>query len=249
MVYLLSALQFTQGLFSLIFVSVAIIVAIFITKRYFQYSSKEHLFVGLAWIGLAGPWFSDAIVFLSILFGNLVGLPYGIIEYTNITIFVSILFTYYAPIALMLWLTAFTKLLNLKTRTSWLLITGFINMIFEIMFIIGTLSFFSLMGTYSGPFSYQWGILTTIFYIFTIIVALYTGILFGYRALKTDNKEGKLRGKLLILSFILFSIGSLIPYVWFDIISLIITRLILVLCVITFYFGLNMPDFVKKILL
>jgi len=43
--------QIMQGFFSLFFVVVAVIIAILIILKYFQYESPEHLYVGLAWLG------------------------------------------------------------------------------------------------------------------------------------------------------------------------------------------------------
>jgi len=75
------------------------------------------------------------------------------------------------------------------------------------------------------------------------------GLLFAYKTLKAEAAESKLNGRFLMISFILFTVGSLIPYIWFDIWGLVTSRIILVFCVITFYFGLNMPQFVKNLIL
>jgi hypothetical protein len=245
----LTIFEIFQGMFSLIFILVAVIIASLIIQKYFQYRSLEHLFVGLAWIGLAGPWFSDAIVFLSVLIGNLVNSKYTLQDYTILTKIVSTLMTYYIPIALLFWLVAFTKLLKIKNRKFILIIFSVIHMVFIILFIIFTFYNFSLLGIYQGPFSYQWGTLTMIFYLYAIFLALFTGISFGYQALKSEAPENKLKGKFLLLSFALFTLGAIIPYLWFDLISLMLSRLILVGCVISFYIGLNMPNFVKKLVI
>lgn len=241
--------QILQGIFSLIFVLVAVVIAIFIIRRYFQYQSPEHLYVGLAWIGLAGPWFADAIVFPSILIGNLIDPSLTAAFYTNITVFVSLIMTYYAPLAIIFWLFAFTKLLGTPNRKLILILFGFFNVLMEIIIVVFTFYGFSYIGIYNGPFSYQWGLVTTIFYLSAIFTALISGLLFAYKALKAEATESKLRGKFLIVSFIAFTIGSIIPYLWTDISGLVTSRIILVFTVIMFYIGLNMPQFVKQLIL
>jgi len=218
-------------------------------RRYFQYASLEHLYVGLAWIGLAGPWFADAFVFPSILIGNLIDPSLPSAFYTSITITVSLITTYYAPFAIILWLFAFTKLLGLENRKPILIIFILFNILMEAVMIIFTFYKFKYIRTYNGPFNYQWGLITTIFYLSAIFTALISGLLFAYKALKAETPESKLRGKFLIISFILFAIGSIIPYVWFDVWGLVISRIILVITVIMFYFGLNMPQFIKDLIL
>ncbi|MBD3198087.1 MAG: hypothetical protein GF317_23760 [Candidatus Lokiarchaeota archaeon] len=245
----LTTFQIIQGSFSLFFIVVAVVIAAFIIQRYIQYKSIEHLYVGLAWLGLAGPWFSDAIVFPTILIGNLINPTLTSADYLSITIAVSLITTYYIPIAILFWLFAFTKLLGSENRKLIMIIFTLINLVFEVLFVFFTFYDLSYIGTYKGPFTYQWGLLTTIFYLTAIFTALISGLLFANKALKTDAKESRLKGKFLIISFVLFTIGSIIPYVWFDIIGLVLSRLILVTCVITFYFGLNMPKFVKELII
>ncbi|MBD3212091.1 MAG: hypothetical protein GF311_05720 [Candidatus Lokiarchaeota archaeon] len=242
--------QILQGTFSLIFVVVAIIIAILIIRRYIQYKSPEHLYVGLAWIGLAGPWFADAVVLPAILIGNLINPAVSAANYVPITLVVSLITTYYAPLAIMFWILAFTKLLRLENRKKVVILFGAIFIIFEILMIIFPfIDFNYYIGTYNGPFDYDWGLITTIFYLSAIFTALVSGLLFAYRAYKAENPESNLRGKFLIISFIAFAVGSLIPYVWTDISGLVVSRIILVFVVIMFYFGLNMPNFVKSLIL
>jgi len=64
---------------------------------------------------------------------------------------------------------------------------------------------FSYIGAYIDPFSYQWGLITTIFYLSAIFKDLISGLLFAYKALKAEAVESKLKGKFLMISFILFT--------------------------------------------
>ena len=83
--------------------------------------------------------------------------------------------TYYAPLAIMFWLFAFTKLLGSKNRKSILIIFSFINILLEFLMIFFTFYDFNYIGTYIGPFNYQWGLITTIFYLSAIFTALISG--------------------------------------------------------------------------
>ena len=60
----LEVVDFLQGLFSLLFVIISLVLGFTILTKFFKYKSKLYILVGLSWIGVANPWFPDSISFL-----------------------------------------------------------------------------------------------------------------------------------------------------------------------------------------
>jgi hypothetical protein len=89
-----------------------------------------------------------------------------------------------------------------------------------------------------------------IFQVLGVLVAFITGVIFSRNSMKADDSKVKLKGKILLLAFILFTIGafmdaviSLTPF------TLIIVRLILISSAIFYLFGFLLPDKIAELIL
>jgi hypothetical protein len=231
-----------QGIMSLLFVCIAIIVCSKIITRYFKYKKIEFLLIGGAWIGMAVPWVPDSINLIMLVASDSV-LP----DDLYLIIGNSLL-----PLFILLWLIGFSKLLAVtpKNLKLILIIWIIVGILYELLFFSFLSSNLKLVGIYKGPFHYEFGDIITIFFIVFIVIVLITGILFAKESLKSDNQEIKLKGKLILSAFLLFTVGalldssiSLIPF------TVVLTRGILILSIITFYLGFILPDWAKKFLL
>ena len=120
----LENIEVFAALFSLIFVVISWILAVSILSKYFKFRIRELLFVGIAWIGIAMPWTSDSISFIMIM---AIGEPLN--PYAKVIIELTFL-----PIALIMWLTAFTDLIYQNHQKLVLTITIISSVIFEILF-------------------------------------------------------------------------------------------------------------------
>ncbi|MFX1340049.1 MAG: hypothetical protein ACFFDK_15670, partial [Promethearchaeota archaeon] len=128
-----------------------------------------------------------------------------------------------------------------------LIIFFIIGIIFEIIFFYFLFTQPNLIGTFKTPFQVVYGLYIEVFLVIFLLVVLITGILFGKQSLRSDNPEVKLKGKFLIIAFILFTIGafldSIVPELF------ILARIVLDISALLFYFGFMLPDWLKERLL
>ena len=122
----LETLDIINGIFSMVFVAISLLVGIIILSKYLQYKEKIYLFVGATWILISEPWWPSTLSFI-IAINNEVGLSeelYFLIG--NILI----------PVAIIIWLIAFTEFLYTEKRKIILSIVSIYGIIFEILFFI-----------------------------------------------------------------------------------------------------------------
>ncbi len=240
----LGILQIVQGSLSLIYITITLVLSGIFISRYFSLAKSEFLFIGLALIGMASPWFPEALGFLIIFITN------GIMSdqfYLNSVIIIFIIFTSYLPVAVMSWLIAITKLLNLKKRKEILITFLIISIFFEITFYIFASIDLSLIGTFVDPFNSMESTFIAIFYVVIMILLLITGFVFSFISMKSEIPKIKLKGKIILLGFIMFLIGGSLPYFVYDILSLVITRVIVLMSSILMYLGFLLPNRVLKL--
>jgi hypothetical protein len=241
----LQPIDYINGISSLIYVSVSIIVGLIILSHYFQKKNRIFLLMGLTWMGMSEPWLPSGISFLS----NLItgkGLPlelYAIIG--NLLI----------PASVLCWLIAFTQLICPKKQHLILSIYVIIGILFEIIFFLLLFINPSAIGVFSAGSSlvhidieYKTFILA--YLLFIDVTMLITGIFFARESLTATTPELKLKGKFLLLAFLAWCIGGLVDSALpLNLITLPITRILLVLSGILFYFGFILPPGIKNIFL
>lgn len=242
----LQVLEIFQGALSLIYVGLTILVSAVILYKYFQYKAENLLYVSIALLGLSAPWIPDGVTFLIIL---VTGGAMTESVYIMLSLLLIVVTTYFVPFAVVAWLYVLSNLIKMKSRILFLRISLVIALIFEIIFTMFLLIDIDLIVTYSSPFDYQWSSLTTIFYLSVIGIIVATGLLFARESTKSPSAEIKLKGKVIFIAIISFTVGSLIPYVFYTIPSLIIARIFLVTCSIEFYIGFMLPKWVKELLI
>ncbi|MHA2326421.1 MAG: hypothetical protein ACXACB_13530, partial [Promethearchaeota archaeon] len=120
----LTTLEVLTGSFSLVTVIISTIIGLRIVSKYFLYRKKELLLVGLTWILLCEIWWSSAFSFLAALF---TGVGFSPELY-------FILGNLFVPIALLLWLTAYTDFLYKEKQKLILLIASIIGIIYYFTF-------------------------------------------------------------------------------------------------------------------
>ena len=120
----LDLLDIVNGTFSLIFVIISLFVGIVILSKYFKYKEKIYFLVGVTWIFISEPWWPSSLSFLVAL-GNGIGIS------QELYFLIGNLFV---PLAIALWLLAFTEFLYTEKRKLILLTFGIYGLIFEILF-------------------------------------------------------------------------------------------------------------------
>jgi len=236
----LSPLDTINGVCSLIFVAISLLVGFIILSRYFRYKERIYFFVGMTWILISCPWWSSSLSFLVAL-SNGVGItPKAYFTIGNILV----------PFAIILWLFAFTEFLYTKKRKLILLVFALYGLIFEILFFTFLFVEPNLIGELNPPVDVRYNSFIMIYLISFLLIVVITGLLFANLSLKSKDPEVKLKGKLLIIAYITFSVGALLDSaIPLNEVTIIITRLILIISAICWYGGFLLPKWMKKYLL
>jgi len=215
-------------------------VGITISSKYFKYKQRAFLFVGIAWIGLCEPWLSSSISFLlAITTGE--GLSpemYAIIGMT------------FVPISILSWIIAYADLIMKKHKKLIIIVFVIYGVIFEVcLFYLLSIDPALIVILYD-PVDAEYQTIIRVFLLILIITVCITGILFARESLKSKNPEIRLKGKLILLAFLLWSIGAILDGLLpLNIYSLTFARTLLISSAIIFYCGFLLPNWVKKIFL
>jgi len=236
----LSPLDIINGIFSLIFVVFSFAIGSIILTRYFKYKERIYFLVGATWIFISEPWWPSTVSFLVALY-NSVGIPSGVY---------FLLGNLFIPLAIVLWLLSFTEFLYSEKRKLILSIFAIIGTIFEILFFVFLFYNQDLIGELNGPVDVNYKSFIMVFLIIFLLIVVVTGFLFANLSLKSKDPEVKLKGKLLIIAYIAFSVGALLDAsIPFNPATIIIIRLLLILSALCWYGGFLLPKWMKKFLL
>ncbi len=236
----LTAFEIFYGSFTLASVIISTILGLIITLKYVKYKQVELLLVGITWILLASPYWSDAIQFLVVMIFS--------IE-INTPLYFFLANAFIAPIHIT-WMYAFTNFLFKNIKKKIMLFFIIEAIIFEIAFL--TVFFINpvLIGDQKSAFVVEWAIWIQIYLLFSIILFLITGFLFARASLKADESEIKLKGKFLILAFLTFTIGTIIDVIGAESpteITILLARTFVIVSSLCFYIGFTLPRFIKEI--
>jgi hypothetical protein len=213
--------------------------------KYFKLRDQNFIFVGLTWIGMSEPWVPSAISFISILITGS-GLPLEIY---------AILGNVLIPASVFCWFVAFTNLIYPEKKKLLLIIYFIIGVLFEIIFFTLLIINPTLIGVFAAEsalvhidIEYKTFILGYLLFIDATI--LITGIIFSRESLKSSEPAINLKGKFLLLAFLAWCIGGLLDSALpLNIITLPITRILLVSSGILFYLGFILPPGIQRLLL
>jgi hypothetical protein len=229
-----------NGSLSLILVMISFLVAVRILTKYFQTKERIFILVGISWIGVVSPWYSSSGAFLYYLFTQF--------EISDaLYLFLGLFFI---PITITVWVVAVSFLLNInKKKLLWVfyIILGALFEVF-LLFSIFTNNTELLMTERPGIFDISYSIIVTIYLFINMLTFFIAGILFAKESLSSESKELKLKGKFLLLAFLIYLIGAILDgTLQLTAGSLIITRILLMTSAILFYLGFFFPNFVKNL--
>ncbi len=245
----LELVDILQGSFSLVFVLISLIIGITILTKYFEHKNRLLILVGIAWIGVANPWMPDSISFLM----NL------IVDQSLPVEWYFIIGNCFIPIALLTWLIAYTDMIRQKAQKKVIAITVILSIIFEIVFFTLYFIDIDLIGIISPsrPFTVEFGIFITAYLMIVILVMLVTGVIFAQKSVKSEEREIRLKGKLLRAAFITFTVAavfdSLLGTIFEDptdpllSIMVVVVRILLIFSALEFYGGFLLPRWMKEI--
>jgi len=238
-----------QGSFSLIFVIISLIIGLTIFSKYFEHKNRLFILVGLSWIGISIPWVPDSTSFLMNLFVQEF-LPKG---------WYFIIGNVFLPIALLAWLIAYTDMIKKKAQKKVIIITVIYTILFEIVFFSFLLIDIDLIGEINPnrPFTVDFGIFITTYLLILILVMVVTGVIFAQKSVKSDEREVRIKGKLLRAAFITFAVAAILDSLLGTIfedptdpllaIMVVIVRILLIFSALEFYGGFLLPRWMKEI--
>lgn len=236
----LSFLDTLNGVFSLVFVAISLFVGFIILSRYFKYRERVYFLVGITWVLIASPWWPSTISFIVALSNDVGITPEIYFLIGNLLV----------PLAVILWLLALTEFLYTEKRKLILSVFLVIGLIFEVLFLTFLFLNSDFIGELNGPVDVNYKSFIMIFLIIFLLIVVITGFLFANLSLKSDDPEVKLKGKLLVIAYITFSIGALLDSsIPLNEALIIITRLILITSSFCWYAGFLLPRWLKKYLL
>jgi len=159
------------------------------------------------------------------------------------------------PLGIFIGVTAATELIFKEQQKIIQIIFAIIGAVFEIFFIYCIFNEPSLIGDINGIVDLELSPIAQLYLLSMAGVILLLGILFSRESLKSDDPEIKLKGKMILIAFITFSIGAVmeatIPLNLANeaqyILMLLISRTILIFSAIAFYCGFYLPKFMKNL--
>jgi hypothetical protein len=243
-----------QGILSLIYVVISFIIGLVIISKYGKFKNRLYLLVGLCWLSLSTLWLPEAVSFIMSVF----------IHQTLAVEWHLIMGNIFFPIAIISWIFAYTDMINKKKEKLAVSLVVIYGIVFEGLFFY----FFSLGTSFIGvinplrPFSADLGIFLTILLLIGFITLFITGIKFSRKSVKSENKEVRLKGKLLQFAFIAFTIAALLektarsiligtifpdPTILILSVMLVVVRILLISSAFAFYGGFLLPRWMREI--
>ena len=235
----LTPIEAVQGIFTLIFITISIILGLKISLKYFKFKRREFFLAGFTMILMVTPYFSSVVDFIMILW---LGIQSSVIVvYIGITL---------VAIASLTWMTLITDLLYKEKQKIILSIIFAQLIIFEIFVVYAIIVEPTLILIPYGERYYREAPILIGYYIFFLLLFLITGFLFARETLKSSNKEIRLKGKFLIIALISYVIGAVLDFAFeATALTVALARLIQISAFTEFYLGFTLPEFVKKLLI
>ncbi|MFX1500735.1 MAG: hypothetical protein ACFFDH_07200 [Promethearchaeota archaeon] len=242
MIAQLTTFELFYGSFTFASVIISTILGLFIAFKYFKHRQVELLLVGITWILLASPYWSDALQFLAIIIFNLE---------INTYLYFFLANAFIAPIHI-IWIYVLTNFLYKNMQKKIMPFFIIESFVFEIVFLIVFFINPIFIGEQKAVFVVEWAIWIQIYLLFSIIMFLATGFLFARASLKSEDLEIKLKGKFLIVAFISFTVGTLIDVIGTESpteITIFLARIFVIISSLCFYLGFTLPRIIKDLLL
>jgi hypothetical protein len=231
----LSEMEVLQGSFSLIFVSISLIIGLRIISKSFKMAEKSARYktVGLTYIFLSSAWWGAAGSFLLIIITGTALSEFLYVFIANAFIFLAVVF----------WLYSFFHFKTIQHNKLLWHLSLLILSVYEVFFLLFFFNDYRSIAIMTGKFNTKRSLFTLLFDIIAILVSLITGILFSLDSLKSDTPKVVWKGRFLIIAFTSFAVGATFDaFLLQNPITLVIVRLILTFSAISYYFGFFLPD-------
>lgn len=243
-----------QGTLSLIFVLISFVIGVTIISKYGKYKNRLYILVGLCWLMLSTLWLPEAVSFLMSIF----------IMQTLSLEWYFIIGNAFFPIALICWVTAYTDMVNAEKQKLAVIFIVIYSIVFEGLFFFHFFLDINLIGIINPlrPFSADLGIFLTILLLIGFVILFISGFKFARKSVRSENRDVRLKGKLLEFAFVAFTIAALLektarsiligtvfddPTILLLSVMLVVVRILLISSSIAFYGGFLLPRWMKEI--
>jgi len=235
----LNELEIVSGSFSLVFVIISIIIGFMLISKYFSLKNRTLLTVGLSWIFLSSSWWSRSISFLTIIF----------FDFALDAFLYLFLLNAFIPISILCWIYSFFSLIEYDSKKRISIAYLIICIVYEVFLIIFLFTYPEIIGSVQF-FSANGGPLSIAFQIFAIFSFLITGIIFARKSLESNDPKIQLKGKILLVAFISFTIAALYEAIMpLTPLSLALIRILLISSAVEYFFGFFLPDRLADLLI
>ena len=239
LLYELNFFEMLEGSLSLLWVLFSTIVGVLIILKT---KSKDYVAVGIFWIFMCGGWWASSIQFVFIISMDLY-LP------DEIYLLLTMLGI---PWAVILWFYVFGTFVYPKKRKMMTIIYAIIAFGYQSAYIILVFAVPGFVGTRESIFSTDFSAFSLIFIIFGLSSVYASGLIFAKRSIQLNDPKVAWKGRFLLIAFTLYAIGAIsdaalsIEDLIFNSLITIITRTLLVISGILFYFSFFLPDSLAK---
>ncbi|TFF63391.1 MAG: hypothetical protein EU521_01955 [Promethearchaeota archaeon] len=234
---MLQPFDIVNSILQTIFIATTILIGLKIASKYFQYKDRVYLMVGFAWIGLAEPWLGSVSNFFFTLITG---------EMFNVVVYLLIGITF-IPLSLFFWFIAMTDLLYENRQKIILYVIAIYGVLFETYFLYFIFTDPSVLAILHGVIDIEYKLPLQLYIFSVLLISIITGFNFAHISIRSARKEIQIKGKFLMVAFVLFVIGAIFDTLFIrDISTLLITRLILISASLFFYFGFILPNFIRK---
>jgi hypothetical protein len=174
----------------------------------------------------------------------------------------------FIPLALIAWSIAFTDMIYRNAQKKIVLTVILLSILFEVIFFIlffmelqnpAPFTTDNLIGIINPirPFTVDFGIFIIVYLLLTIAYMAITGVIFAQKSIKLEDREVRLKGKLLRAAFITFTIAAILDaslgMIFEDptdpllSIFVVVVRILLIFSALEFYGGFLLPRWMKEI--
>jgi len=234
------AVLVANGITSLIVSIVSIVTGLKIATKYLQHKEKVLIFAGITWLLMYEGWWGPSISLIALILTG-----YALTARIFYIIAISL-----TPIAITLWMAAFTELKYKRHQKKIIVMFIIQAVLFEAFSFYYLIIEPSVIIEIVGTIDAQYKSFVILFFIEVAITLTITGILFARESLKINAPEIRLKGLFLLIGFVSFIFGSVLDvFLELNIITLLFYRGVLVFSSIAFYLGFFLPKWLKKILL
>ncbi len=234
----LTTFETLNGIFSIIFVAISIIIGLIIASKYPKFKQRAYILIGIVWMGIVSPWYPSTVsTIANLLFGT--PIPDELyLALGNVLL----------PIISICWMTAFTDLKYKKYQKVIVGLFIIFGIIYEVFFFYFLFTDITVIGQVTGPVDVKYGLIITLYQLILLVIIIITGTIFARQSLKSEDHLLNLKGRFLLLAFYSFFIGSVLDiFSTENILLLIIARIILITSSIEFYCGFLLPRWMQEL--